>query len=149
MSTPTVLERAIAPLTTLLPPEELELVIELAVLIANADLHIDDAEQEALRTAMEAAMRSKLAPAVVKGWIADSLKNIRAVGGEAYAARLGKLLGERGVGAQAYYAAALVALSSEGVSTAEQGYLRTLAEGAGLRAAETEKLDADALAARA
>jgi hypothetical protein len=130
-------------------PEDLELVIEAAVLVAHADLHIDPAEHDALRITMEAVMRSRLAPMVVKTWIGSALDNLRAVGGEAFASRLGKELARRGAAEHGYRIATLLALSSEGVSASEKGYLSLLGEAAGLSEAQMEAFERESAAALA
>jgi tellurite resistance protein len=131
----------LAPMVASLDANDLELVVETAVLIAHADLNIDEAEHEALKTAMETVMKARLAPMVISTWIGSTLDDFRAVGGEAYADRLGRELARRGAAEHAYRVAALIALSSEGISPPERYYLRTLATAAGISGARMEELD--------
>jgi hypothetical protein len=140
------LKERIKPILETFAAEDLDLIVEAAVLVAHADLEIDAAEHEALKAAMEAEMRSRLSPMVVKTWIGSSLDNLRAVGGEAFAERLGKELGRRGAGEHGYRVAAIMALSSEGISDREKNYLTILGEAAGLSAARMEGLDRETAA---
>jgi tellurite resistance protein len=141
-----VLADRLAPIVSSFETQDLELVVETAVLIAHADLTIDDAEQEALRTAMETLMNSRLAPMVVSTWIGSALQNFRACGGETYAERLGRELALRGAAEHGYRVAAVIALSSEGISAPERNYLVTLGKAAGLTEARMVELDREVLA---
>ncbi len=149
MTVDSVLKERIAPLVTHFAADDLNLVVEVAVLVAHADLDIDAAEHRALEAVMEAVVRSRLSPMVVKTWIGSSLDDVRAVGGEAFAERLGKELGRRGAAEHAYRVGAILALASEGVSAPEKRYLTTLGEAAGLAAARMEALERESAAALA
>src|SRR5690606_9209959 len=122
----------LAPIVASFETRDLELVVESAVLIAHADLTIDASEESALRTAMETLMGSRLAPLVVNTWIGSALEKFRVSGGELYAKRLGRELALRHAAEHGYRVAALIALSSEGISPPERNYLAVLGEAAGL-----------------
>jgi tellurite resistance protein len=142
-----VLTERLAPILAAFSPEDLELVVETVVLIAYADTKIDEAEREALRTTMETVVRSPLSPLVVKTLIGSAMDNFREAGDEAYAQRLGKAFASRNAAEHGYRVAAIIALSSQGISDRERRYLTILGEASGLAATRMEELERELVAA--
>jgi tellurite resistance protein len=110
-------------------PGRPELVVEIAVLLAQADGEIDEAESSALVETLQAAFGASLAPMVVRALIEEVVDLVTAEGAEARAKALAAQLAEAGALDQGVQLAQAIAESSEGVGE-EEAKLIALLRGA-------------------
>jgi tellurite resistance protein len=112
--------------------EGLAATVDLAVLVAMADDHIDAAEKEALASAIEALMGGKLASTITRHLVADRRAALREAGVEASAHALGKKLGAHGAAELGVRLALAMAWTSDGLSREERAAIALVATAAGL-----------------
>lgn len=110
-------------------PGRPELVVEIAVLLAQADGSIDEAESAALVETLQSAFGASLSPMVVRALIEEVVEVVAAEGAEARAKALAAQLGEAGALEQGVAIAEAIAASS-GAVEAEEARLIELLRGA-------------------
>jgi tellurite resistance protein len=114
--------------------------VDLAVLVAMADGHIDDAERAALASSIEGLIGGRVAPHIAKHLVAESRTKSKAVGTAARAREIGKTLAQHGAGEEGLCLAIAIAWVSDGVSPPEKAALDVVAASAGVSAARVEEL---------
>jgi tellurite resistance protein len=115
-------------------------LVDLTVLVAVADGHIDGAEMSALAESIEALMGSRLDPALVDHLVGESLGQIRALGAEAVARDVGEVLGKHQASEDGLRLAIAIALASEGLSAPELERIGEVADAAGVAPARLDEL---------
>ena len=124
-------------------PLHLRLMVNVVVVIAHADLIIDEAERASIQIALESILAHTLSAAEVSEQIDNARKRIAASGGARLAEQVGVNLDELGLtqaGARLAYAIAAI---SEGVSEPERMRLRALLHGAKLSASDAARIEAE------
>jgi len=114
--------------------------VDLAVLVAMADEHIDDAEMAALTTSIEAFLGTRLAPAVARHLVNESRRQIRNDGAEGCVRTVGQVLAANHAVEEGVRFGLAIALASEGISAVERARIAGVAEAAGLPAARLDEL---------
>ena len=110
-------------------PGRPELVVEIAVLLAQADGEIDTAESAALTETLQAAFGAALSEVVLRALIEEVVEAVAAEGAEARARALAVQLAEAGAVEPGVELARAIAESSGGVGE-EEGRLIALLRGA-------------------
>jgi hypothetical protein len=124
-------------------PLHLRLMVNVVVVIAHADLIIDDAERASIQLALESTLAHTLSAAEVSEQIDSARKRIAASGGVRFADQVGVNLEEfklSQAGARLAYAIAAI---SEGVSEPERMRLRALIHGAKISPEEAARIEAE------
>jgi hypothetical protein len=124
-------------------PLHLRLMVNVVVVIAHADLIIDDAERASIQLALESTLAHTLTAAEVSEQIDSARRRIAASGGVRFAEQVGVNLEELHLtqaGARLAYAIAAI---SEGVSEPERLRLRALVHGAKLSSADAARIEAE------
>jgi tellurite resistance protein len=114
--------------------------VDLAVLVAMADEHIDEAEMGALLDTIEGLLGVRLAPALAKHLVTDSRVKIRVTGAEARARDIGHTLSVHAAGEEGVRLALAIAWTSEGLADAERAIIGVIAEAAGVSQARVDAL---------
>lgn len=120
--------------------EGLIALVDLAVLVAVADGHIDDAEMAALTESIEAIAGGRLGGAVSRRLVEESCAQIRAIGPEAAARLIGQVLAARRAGEEGLMLGLAVAYASEGLAGVERERLEQVARAAGVPDARVAEL---------
>jgi tellurite resistance protein len=115
-------------------------VIDLGVLVARADGAVDDKERAALRDVFETLLEERLSPAVVDHLIGASLEVIEAAGVEPRARLVAEILDDCDAVEQGIVVALAVALSSDGLASAERAVIAQIARAARFPMARVEAL---------
>ncbi|MCA9537059.1 MAG: hypothetical protein KC593_25430 [Myxococcales bacterium] len=119
-------------------PSQLRLLVNVVVVVAHADLDIDEAEREGIRLALESAIGHALESEELTQQIAGARQRIAAAGSVRFAEQVGVNLAEAKLGRAGAELAYAIAASSGGISEDERARLRAMTRGA--------KLPADVLA---
>ena len=114
--------------------------VDLAVLVAMADEHIDQDEMAALAASVEGFLGTRLAPAVVRHLIHESRRRIRDDGAEGCARTVGEVLAANHAVDEGLRFGLAIARASEGVSEVERARLVSLGAAGGLPASRVEEL---------
>lgn len=120
--------------------EGLIALVDLAVLIALADEHIDAAEMAALTESIEAIGGGRLGGALARHLVEASCAQIRAIGGDTCARLAGEVLAARDAGEEGLLLGLRIAQVSEGVSAVERARLSQIARAAGVREARLTEM---------
>ena len=123
--------------------EGLMAIVDLAVLVAVADGHIDDAERAALTESIEAITGGRLATSVARQLVEESCAQIRAIGSGACARLVGEVLLAHEAAVPGIRLGLAVAWASEGVSEVERERIDQMAKAAGLDTEQVSALDAE------
>jgi hypothetical protein len=125
-------------------PLQLRLLVNVVVVIAHADLVIDEAERASIQLALESTIAHSLTAAEVSEQIESARKRIAVSGGVRFAEQVGVNLDEahlaQPAGVRLAYAIAAI---SEGVSEPERVRLRALVHGAKLSHEEAARIEAE------
>jgi len=124
-------------------PLHLRLMVNVIVVVAHADLIIDDAERASIQLALEATLAHTLTPAEVSEQIDSARKRIAASGGVRFAEQVGINLEEAHLAQAGARLAYAVAAISDGVSEPERVRLRALVHGAKLSHDEAARIEAE------
>ncbi len=124
--------------------EGLMALVDLAVLVAVADGHIDAAEMEALTESIAAIAGERLAASLAKPMVEESCAQIRTIGPDACARLVGEVLGAHGAADEGLRLGLAVAFVSEGMAPIERQRLEQVARAAGAGAARVGELAAEA-----
>ena len=140
MNANALLQPAVEALCNCFPSSEagVAAAIDLAVLVAAADGHIDPAEMVALSTSLEVATKTQLSPMFVKHLVQASRQQIDAAGASARAKLIGESIAARGCVDEGLRLALVIALSSDGLSEVERQQIEIIAKAAG---ASSERVD--------
>lgn len=107
-------------------PGRPELVVEIAVLLAQADGEIDEAESSALLETLQTAFGTSLSDVVVRALVEEVVEMVAAEGAEARARALSARLVEAGVLEAGVRLAEAIAASSSGVGAEEARLIELL-----------------------
>lgn len=118
--------------------------VDLAVLVAMADEHIDAAEMIALQDTIAGLLGVRLAPSLAKHLVTDSRVKIRVTGAEARARDIGHTLSVHGAGEEGLRLALAIAWTSDGLADEERAIIGTIGDAAGVSAARVDELAAEA-----
>lgn len=113
--------------------------VDLAVLVAMADEHIDEAEMAALGSSIEGLIGGHVAGHIAKHLVAESRRKSKAVGTAARAGEIGSTLAQHGAGEDGLRLAIAIAWVSDGVSPPEKAAIDVVAASAGV---SPERVDA-------
>jgi tellurite resistance protein len=120
--------------------EGLIALVDLAVLVAVADGHIDDAEMAALTESIEAIAGGRLGVVLARPLVEESCAQIRAIGPEASARLVGEVLAKHRAAEEGLRLALAIAFASEGMSAVERERVDQVAKAAGVSAARLGEL---------
>jgi|HubBroStandDraft_6_1064221.scaffolds.fasta_scaffold157337_2 tellurite resistance protein len=123
--------------------EGLVAVVDLAVLVAMADGKFDDAERAVVTSSIETIVGGRLSRSVLQHLTSESRAQLRALGPDASARRIGELLAASGCAEEGLRVALAVAWSSDGLADVERARIVQVAEGAGLTAERVDELVAE------
>jgi len=115
-------------------------IIDLGVLVANADGTVDEKERAFLREVYEGLLETALPTEVVDHLISASLDVIRSAGTEPRQRIVGEILADCDAALPGLTVALAVAFASEGLSSAERRVIDGVAEAAEVPAEELEGL---------
>ena len=115
-------------------------IIDLGVLVAHADGHVDDDELETLRHIFQSVFGATLSKDMVGFLIAASLEVLQAAGIESRVRLIAEILKDCDAVKPGIIVALAVAYSSEGLSAAERGVIEAVARSANLRTSELDAL---------
>lgn len=107
-------------------------VIDLGVLIANADGEVDEQERALLREVFQALLETQLTPEVVDALITASVEVMKLAGDAPRARLVGEILRDCDAAAPGLRVALAIAFASEGLSDAERKVIDRIADAAGL-----------------
>ncbi|NLY93438.1 MAG: hypothetical protein GXY23_05360 [Myxococcales bacterium] len=107
-------------------PGRPELVVEIAVLLAQADGEIDEAESSALLETLQTAFGTSLSDVVVRALVEEVVEMVAAEGAEARARALSARLVEAGALEAGVRLAEAIAASSSGVGAEEARLIELL-----------------------
>lgn len=138
----TLIEALVAKIGT--ADEALIAAVDLAVLVALADGTIDADEKSALTATLEALMRGRMAPHVVRHLIRESKNQIENAGAEARARAVGRELANHGAADDGLRLGLAIAFASDGLSETERACLAQVAKAAGMSDARFAALAAAA-----
>ncbi len=105
--------------------------IDLAVLVAVADGHIDPAEMAALSTSLEVATKTQLSSKFVKHLVLASRQQIETAGASSCAKLIGESIAAQGCVDEGLRLALVIALASDGLSDVERDQIEVIARAAG------------------
>ena len=120
--------------------EGLNVVVDLAVIVALADGTIDEAEMAALAESIGALVGGMLDPRMTRHVIRESRTKIDAVGVEARAKAIGESLAAHGAAEDGLRLALAIGHASEGLSPEELSRVELVARAAGVDPAALTKL---------
>lgn len=123
--------------------EGLIALVDLAVLVAVADGHIDDAEMAALTESIEAIAGGRLHGSLARHLVEASCAQIRAQGPDESARLIGELLAGHHAGEEGLRLGLAVAFASEGLAGVERERLEQVAAAAGVAAERVAELCAE------
>ncbi len=115
-------------------------IIDLGVLVANADGTVDASEREMLTEIYQTLLETKLTAEVVDHLVTASLEVIQAAGAEPRARLIAAILHDCNAVESGLRVALAVAFASEGLSDAERTVIDRIAEAAELPKARLEEL---------
>jgi tellurite resistance protein len=118
-------------------------VLDLGVLIANADGSIDERERELLLEVFQALLETTLTPEVVDALVTASVEVAKLAGDEPRARLVGAILRDCDAGEAGVRVALAIAFASEGLSNAERKVIDRVAEAAGVPPDRVEELVAE------
>ena len=118
-------------------------VIDIGVLVANADGTIDDQERTLLSEIFQTLLETKLPPEVVDALISSSAEVIRVAGAEARARLVGAILHDCDAAEPGLRVALAIAFASEGLSGAERSVIDRIAEAAEIPKARVAELEVE------
>jgi tellurite resistance protein len=118
-------------------------VIDLGVLVANADGTVDEHEREVLLQIFQTLLETKLSPEVVDALVTASVEVIKAAGDEPRARLVAAILGDCDAVEAGLRVALAIAFASEGLSDAERVVIDRIASAAGVTKARVEELVAE------
>jgi tellurite resistance protein len=107
-------------------------IIDLGVLVANADGKVDDRERETLLAVFQTLLDTALPSDVVDNLVTASLEVIKVAGPEARARLIAEILVDCDAVEEGIVVALTVAFASEGFSAAERKVIERIADEAGL-----------------
>jgi tellurite resistance protein len=113
-------------------------IIDLGVLVANADGKVDARERETLLDVFQALLDTTLTPEVVDHLVTASLEVMHAAGPESRARLVAEILQDCDAVEEGIVVALVVAFASEGLSPAEREVIERVADAAHL---PRERLD--------
>jgi hypothetical protein len=120
--------------------------VDLAVLVAMADDHIDHDEMIALTASVEGFLGTRLAPAVAQHLINESRRQIRNDGAEGVMRTVGQVLAANHAVEEGVRFGLAIALASEGISEVERARIAGVGAAAGLPTARLDELVREATA---
>jgi tellurite resistance protein len=126
---------------TAFTPQHLRLLVNVVVVIAHADLEIDDDERQSIQLALESSVGHALSAEEVAQQVESARKRISASGSVRFAEQVGVNLREAKltpVGVRLAYSLAAI---SGGISEAELARLRALTHGAQLSRDELARVE--------
>lgn len=115
-------------------------IIDLGVLIANADGKVDDREREILLEIFQALLETKLTREVVDHLVTASAEVIQAAGSEPRARLVAAILRDCDAAEPGLRVALAIAFASEGLSSSERAVIDRIAGAAGVPKARVEAL---------
>ncbi len=115
-------------------------VLDLGVLIANADGTVDDEERSLLLEVFQALLETSLTPEVVDAMISASVEVMKLAGDEPRARLVGAILRDCDAGEAGVRVALAIAFASQGLSAAERTVIDRIAEAAGVPRDRVEEL---------
>jgi tellurite resistance protein len=115
-------------------------VIDLGVLIANADGTVDAQEHALLSEVFQTLLETKLTPEVVDALISASVEVIKVAGAEPRARLVGAILHDCAAAEPGLRVALAIAFASEGLSQSERSIIDRIAEAAGVPDARVSEL---------
>ena len=115
-------------------------IIDLGVLVANADGQVDDDELETLRSIFQSVFGATLSKEMVGFLIAASLEVLQAAGIDSRVRLIAEILKDCDAVKPGIIVALAVAYSSEGLSAAERGVIEAVARSADLSTGELDAL---------
>ena len=115
-------------------------IIDLGVLVANADGQVDDDELETLRRIFQSLFGATLSKEMVGFLIAASLEVLQAAGIDSRVRLIAEILKDCDAVKPGIIVALAVAYSSEGLSAAERGVIEAVARAANLSTGELDAL---------
>jgi tellurite resistance protein len=118
-------------------------VLDLGVLIANADGRVDDQERELLLEVFQALLETTLTPEVVDALITSSVEVMKLAGDEPRARLVGAILRDCEAGEAGVRVALAIAFATEGLSDAERKVIDRIADAAGVPLPRVEELVAE------
>ena len=124
----------------------LSAAVDLAVLVAIADEHIDEAEMAALTVAIEGFLGARLSPAVARHLIHESRRRIHDDGAEGCVRTVGQVLAANRAVEEGLRFGLAIALASEGISEVERARIAGVGAAGGLPAARIDELVREATA---
>jgi tellurite resistance protein len=136
---PEPLADRLRPLVERFDKDQIATLVDLLVLVANADGKIDATERAALQTGIETVVGSQLVPLVVHRLVAESLERTDASSADLLAVSVGSALADIGRIEDGLRVAITVAELSDGLSEPEHDLLVTIARAGGR---STRQLDA-------
>lgn len=140
MNANTLLQPAVEALCNHFPTNEagVAAAIDLAVLVASADGHIDPAEMAVLSTSLEVATKTHLSPKFVTLLVQASRQQIEAAGASSRAKLIGESIAAQGCVDEGLRLALVIALASDGLSDVERDQIEVIARAAG---ASSDRVD--------
>lgn len=121
--------------------------VDLAVLVAVADEHIDEAETAALTQSIEGFLGTRLSPAVARHLINESRRKIHDDGAEGCVRTVGQVLAANHAEEEGLRFGLAIALASEGISEVERARIVGVGAAAGLPATRIDELMREAAGA--
>lgn len=123
--------------------EGLIALVDLAVLVAVADGHIDAAEMAALTESIEAIAAGRLGAALARHLVEESCAQIRGIGPDACARLVGEVLRDHDAVDEGLRLGLSIAWASEGMNASERERLEQVADAAGALPARVGELSAE------
>ena len=121
--------------------------VDLAVLVAVADEHIDEAETAALTLSIEGFLGTRLSPAVAQHLINESRRKIHDDGAEGCARTVGQVLAANHAEEEGLRFGLAIALASNGISEGERARIAGVGAAAGVPEARIDALVREAAGA--
>jgi tellurite resistance protein len=118
-------------------------IIDLGVLIANADGAVDEQERKLLLEVFQALLETNLTPEVVDALISASVEVIRRAGAEPRARLVGAILRDCDAAEAGVRVALALALANEGLSDSERGVINQIGDVAGISQSRIDELAAE------
>lgn len=115
-------------------------IIDLGVLVANADGEVDEEERAILSDVFQALLETALTPEVVENLVTASLEVIQAAGAESRARLVAEILRDCDAVEPGVLVALAVAFASKGLSSAERAVIDRIAAASGLPKARLGEL---------
>lgn len=115
-------------------------IIDLGVLVANADGTVDERERAILRDIYQTLLETTLSAEVVDHLVTSSLEVIEAAGAEPRARLIAEILRDCDAVEPGITVALAVAFASQGLSSAERKVIERVSDAAGLERAELDAI---------